>query len=97
MIMIGLILYYMIRIYIFIVFVRALFSWLQLPLFNPVYRFLVKITDPILLPVKRRIGVYRSGNIAYDLSPIIVILILYILERVVVFIFFHKPIAPATF
>lgn len=90
---IGLFLYYAIRVYIFIVFLRVILSWFPFSGLRSVYYFLIKITEPILKLIRRKIGVYRSGNIAYDLSPIIVIIMLYILQRLVVFIFFSKHLS----
>lgn len=89
---IGLFLYYAIKVYFFIIFLRVIISWFPFSGFTTIKVFFIKITEPILKPIRRKIGVYRSGNVAYDLSPIIVIIMLYILQRLVVFVFFTRRI-----
>jgi len=65
-----------ITVYIWIVVIRALLSWVNPDPYNPIVRFLAAVTDPVLSPIRRRLP-YLGG---IDLSPIIVILILYFLR-----------------
>jgi len=65
-----------ITVYIWIVIIRALLSWVNPDPYNPIVRFLAAVTDPVLSPIRRRLP-YLGG---IDLSPVIVILILYFLR-----------------
>ncbi|OGF65129.1 MAG: hypothetical protein A2Y62_21260 [Candidatus Fischerbacteria bacterium RBG_13_37_8] len=91
MTLIGLILYYAVRAYIIIIFVRAIFSWLNPSPLNPVYNFIKAITEPALKPVRKKLGTFRSGNMAVDISPLIVIIALYFLQRIIILVFFKGP------
>jgi len=65
-----------ITVYIWIVIIRALLSWVNPDPYNPIVRFLAAVTDPVLSPIRNRLP-YLGG---LDISPIIVILILYFLR-----------------
>jgi YggT family protein len=68
-------------IYMWIVIVRALLSWVSPDPYNPIVRFLYRVTEPVLRPVRRLIPM---GNIGIDISPVIVIVIIYLLQNFVV-------------
>jgi len=53
--------------YIWIVIGRAVISWVNADPYNPIVRFLVQVTDPILFRIRRYIP--SMGGI--DLSPMI--------------------------
>jgi len=53
------------------IIVSALISWVNPDPYNPIVRFLYAVTEPVLRPLRRAIGL-RLGPI--DVSPIIVIL-----------------------
>ena len=55
--------------YIWIVIARAVISWVNADPYNPIVRFLVQVTDPILLRIRRVVP--SMGGI--DLSPMILI------------------------
>lgn len=57
-------------IYMWIVIIAALISWVSPDPYNPVVRFLYAVTEPVLRPVRRLIGL----RIGVDLSPAVVIL-----------------------
>jgi YggT family protein len=59
-----------ITIYIWIIIVRALISWVSPDPFNPVVRFLYRATEPVLRPVRRSLPTYQIG---LDLSPLVII------------------------
>ncbi|HEV8585161.1 MAG TPA: YggT family protein [Methylomirabilota bacterium] len=65
--------------YTFIIIARALISWVSPDPFNPIVRFLYRVTEPVLRPVRRRLP-----NIPLDLSPVVVIIVLQFLEWVLV-------------
>ncbi len=75
------VLYYALNIYMYIIIARALISWVNPDPYNPIVQFLYRITEPVLAPIRRLIPVYRIG---IDISPIIVILIIYFLENFLV-------------
>lgn len=57
--------------YMMIVIVRALISWVNPDPYNPIVQFLMSVTEPVLAPVRRMIPL---STIGIDISPIIVIL-----------------------
>lgn len=79
----------LIMVYIWVIIIRALISWVNPNPFNPVVKFLRDITDPILVPARRLFPV--GGMI--DLSPIIVILILLFFRIMIVQTLYYISIA----
>jgi YggT family protein len=67
--------------YMWIVIIRALLSWVNPDPYNPIVRFLYQATEPVLRPIRRLIPV---GNIGIDISPVIVILVIILLQKFVV-------------
>ncbi len=63
----------------FAILMRAVLSWFQLNSYNPAMRLLIRVTDPILLPIQRVLP--NFGGL--DLSPLVAILILQALPTVV--------------
>jgi YggT family protein len=57
-------------IYLWIIIIRALISWVNPDPYNPIVRFLVSTTEPILYPIRKRLP--TMGGI--DFSPIVAIL-----------------------
>lgn len=68
------------NIYLWIIFARAILSWVNPDPYNPIVQFLYKATEPVLYPLRRMMP-YGMG---IDLSPLIVILIIYFLRGFVV-------------
>lgn len=66
-----------IQIYIYIVIARALISWVNPDPYNPIVRFLHNATDPVLYRL-RQILPFSTGSI--DLSPMILIVLLFLLR-----------------
>jgi len=58
-------------IYMWIVIIAAVISWVNPDPYNQIVRLLYSITDPVLRPIRRMLGT-RLGPI--DFSPMIVIL-----------------------
>ncbi len=56
--------------YIWIVIARAVISWVNADPYNPIVRFLVQVTDPLLSRIRRMLPI--MGGI--DLSPMVLIL-----------------------
>jgi YggT family protein len=62
-----------------IVIIAALISWVNPDPRNPIVRFLYMVTEPLFRPIRRLIPPSRTGGI--DVSPLIVILIIYLVSR----------------
>lgn len=65
-----------INIYIYIVVARALISWVNPDPYNPIVRFLHNVTDPALYRIRRLLPFSQAGG--FDLSPMILIFLLYL-------------------
>ena len=61
----------LLSIYMWIIIISALLSWVNPDPYNPIVRFLHAVTEPVLGPIRRLIG-FRLGVI--DISPMVVIL-----------------------
>ncbi len=66
--------------FMWLIIIRALISWVSPDPYNPIVRFLMGATDPVLRPVQRMLPP-MSG---LDLSPLVVIFIIYFLQAFVV-------------
>ncbi|MFW6457518.1 MAG: YggT family protein [Planctomycetota bacterium] len=67
-------------IYSFVIFARVVFSWLPpQSRHNPVYGFIYRITEPVLRPIRKRLPAMQG----IDLSPIIAIVVLYMIRYVI--------------
>ena len=67
--------------YIVIIIARAVISWVNPDPFNPIVRFLYRVTEPVLRPVRNALPLQGLG---LDLSPMIVLLGIYFLDWFVV-------------
>jgi YggT family protein len=67
-------------VFIFAIIARALVSWLPIDPYHPVIRFLDQITEPILAPLRQFIPPIGG---AMDITPIIALIILQILQSIV--------------
>ena len=77
---IGVILSYLLTIYIWVIIIRALLSWVNPDPYNPIVQILYRLTEPVLAPVR-----YRMPNIGgIDASPIVVLLIIFFLQNFLV-------------
>jgi len=65
------------KIYFWVIIARAIVSWVSPDPYNPVVRFLYRVTEPVLRPIRQRLPTYQMG---IDLSPMVVLLIIYFLE-----------------
>lgn len=66
--------------YIWIVIARAVISWVNPDPYNPIVRFLVQVTDPVLEKIRRYIP--PMGGL--DLTPMLLILALVFLQSFIV-------------
>ena len=67
--------------YFYIIIARAILSWVNPDRFNPIVRFLYRVTEPVLRPIRRRLPTMAMG---LDLSPMVVLVVIYLLESFVV-------------
>jgi YggT family protein len=72
------ILSFILTVYMWIIVAAALVSWVSPDPYNPIVRFLYRITNPVLRPIRRLIG-NRLGPI--DISPLIVVFIIYFVQK----------------
>ena len=58
------------NIYLWVIIIRALISWVGPDPYNPVVRLLTRLTEPVLQPLRRMVPAWRMG---FDLSPMIAV------------------------
>ncbi|MBL8073264.1 MAG: YggT family protein [Nitrospira sp.] len=71
---------YALSFYSWIIIARALISWVNPDPWNPIVQFLTRATEPVLAPVRRRLGL----GMGVDLSPLIVIAGIWFMQIAVV-------------
>lgn len=66
--------------YTLLIFVRALISWFSPNPYNQLYQLLIRLTEPVLAPLRRIIPMQ-----GIDLSPLIAILLIdYVIKRLLI-------------
>jgi len=75
------ILYMGLNLYMWVIIIRAVISWVNPDPYNPIIRFLYQITEPVLSPIRRWIPLKGMG---IDISPMIVIAAIYFLNTFLV-------------
>ncbi len=69
---------WIIELYVVLLIVRALLSWIPVrpgSAFESVLRVLDAITEPVLRPVRRILPPLRAGGMGIDLSVLVVVLV----------------------
>ncbi len=66
--------------YMLLVFGRVIISWVSADPYNPIVQFLYQATEPVLRPLRLRLGLY--GGV--DFSPMILLLVIVFLRGFVV-------------
>ncbi|KPJ68360.1 MAG: hypothetical protein AMJ45_02565 [Syntrophobacter sp. DG_60] len=69
------------NIYMWIIIIRAIISWVSPNPYNPIVRFLYSATEPVLWRIRRYLPVVFGG---IDLSPIVAILAVIFLREFLV-------------
>ena len=69
------------NVYLWVIIIRALISWVNPDPYNPIVQFLTRMTEPVLQPLRKLVPTWKLG---IDLSPLIAILLIYFLEYAVV-------------
>lgn len=67
-------------IYSFIIIIGAVLSWVNPDPYNPIVRFIYGITEPLLRPIRKLLRL----RLPIDLSPLILLLIIYFLQKFLV-------------
>jgi len=70
-------LHLLLQAYFWIIIARAVLSWVSPDPFNPIVRFLYRVTEPVLRPIRHRMPTLSIG---IDLSPMVVILAIFFLD-----------------
>lgn len=63
--------------FMWLIIIRALISWVNPDPYNPIVQFLCRMTDPVLNYIRRLIPFSGSG---WDISPIIAIIVIIFLK-----------------
>ena len=78
---VAVVIHYLLTIYLWLIIIRALLSWVNPDPYNPIVSFLYQVTEPVLYRIRRYLP-FRG--IGVDLSPIIAFIIIIFLDRFVV-------------
>ncbi len=65
------------ELYMWVIIIRALISWVNPDPYNPIVQVLTRLTEPVLRPIRKLVPPYRVG---LDFSPLIAILIIIFLQ-----------------
>jgi YggT family protein len=74
----------LLQIYLILLFARIILSWFPISPGSglaPVFSFLYTITEPIMGPIRRMLPPLNMGGMGLDLSPIIVIILVQVLQH----------------
>jgi YggT family protein len=78
---IAVVLDHLLTLYSWIVLIAVLLTWVNPDPYNPIVRFLRGVTEPVFYQIRRRVPVVFGG---WDLSPIVVLIAIQVLQIVVV-------------
>ena len=73
----------LLRLYTWVIIIRALISWVSPDPYNPIVQILSKLTEPVLRPLRRLVPPRMTGNI--DLSPILAILLIQLVRYTIIY------------
>lgn len=76
------ILHLLLMLYLWVVIIRAILSWVSVPSLYPLTVVLYRLTEPVLRPFRRLLPPRRLGGI--DISPIIVCLLIVFIDSFLV-------------
>ncbi len=69
------------EIYMWVIIIRALISWVNPDPYNPIVQVLTRLTEPVLRPIRKLVPPYKVG---LDFSPLIAVLIIIFLQYAVI-------------
>jgi YggT family protein len=71
---------WMLRLYSWVIVIRAFLSWFRVDPYHPVMQFLIQITEPLLEPLRRLLP--PVGGL--DITPMAAIVILWAVQQLLV-------------
>lgn len=77
--LVGFVLYGLLDIYSILIFIRIIFSWGMVSQRNRIMRFLLNVTDPLLVPLRRMIPPFGM----LDLSPIVAFILIWLFKAAI--------------
>lgn len=77
--LVGALLYGFLGVYAMLILIRIIFSWGMIGLHNPLMRFLVTATDPLLVPLRRIIPPLG----VFDISPMVAFLLIWLFQTAI--------------
>jgi YggT family protein len=72
----------LLTLYLWIVIIAALLSWVNPDPRNPIVRFLYNVTEPVLYQIRRRLPFVHAGG--FDFSPLVLMVAIQFAKMVVV-------------
>lgn len=78
---IAIVIHYVLMIYMWLIIIRSVLSWVNPDPYNPIVNFLNQATEPVLYRIRRYLP-FRA--MAIDISPIIVFILIIFLDRFLV-------------
>ena len=69
------------RLYSYLILARIFLTWMPIDSYNPLVRFIYRVTEPVLAPFRI---ILPLGGMGLDLSPIIVFFLLNLLQRALI-------------
>ncbi|MEA2104016.1 MAG: YggT family protein [Candidatus Cloacimonadota bacterium] len=77
--------YWALGLYVWLIFIRAIISWFNPNYSQPIIILLMKVTEPVLEPIRRGIrNLFPNSRLRIDISPLIVIFIIEIIRSQIV-------------
>jgi len=79
---------FFIQIYYIILFARIILSWFMMgaggnSTLNSIYRVVYGLTEPVLAPIRKVLPMIRMGMGYLDLSPIVLLILLRVLQQII--------------
>ncbi|HSB34603.1 MAG TPA: YggT family protein [Nitrospirota bacterium] len=71
----------LLNVYMWVIIIRALISWVNPDPYNPIVQILTRVTEPVLKPIRKLIPPYKVG---LDFSPLIAALIIIFLRSALI-------------
>lgn len=72
------------QVIMYLIFGRAMMSWFIRDMSNPIMRFLVGLTEPILRPIREMLVRFNIGGNMIDFSPLVALLLIQLISGLVI-------------
>ena len=79
--MIKVIIFYILQIIKFLIIARVFLSWVPININDKIKQFIYELTEPLMAPFRNLIPAHKIG---LDLSPILILLLLQILQSILI-------------